>query len=348
MSRLLLPTALALLAGPAHGPDRVAFVPAEGLELGKRFEVSTRLELDDFTFTVDGEDVGAAMRPELELGAELAVAVTDTYVRVADGRPTELRRRYDEIGIEARFDYESEVESGAESAVGESDLEGETVVFRWDADENAYAAELADDEGDDELCVGLFEDMDLRALLPPAGAEVDEGSLWALGPATLAPVLAPGGALGLAVREPSREATRVLDALSGLDLGELVDSLRDGEVVATYTGTRDVDGRAVAGIDLRFDVDASADVREALLELVDELGADMPDDFDLSRAELALGAEGTARLEWDVAGGHLRHFEAKADATASLRVVATSSGKVCDVAIGLSGELELRADALER
>ena len=341
--RTLLPAASLVLLNA--GADRLAFAPDPGIRLTKRFRVAVASELDDLSILVGGMDMTERFGAfELSLGLETRVEVTDAYVECADGRPLMLRRTYDEIAFEAQYDAVSELGSSEESATAESDLEGETVLFTWDPADGEYAVEFDAHEGDEALLEGLGEDMDLRALLPPREVAVDDE--WKVEPKRLAPVLAPGGSLGLLAGDVDAEVEEMLETVSGARLAGVLDSLFSGEVVCTYKGTRDTDEGEVATIEVTIEIDSRADLSALLIELVESRADDVPNDLSLSTADLGLSLEGTALLEWNVSGGHLEHFESNVDTGIAFHLVAGAEGQSADVRAELSGHVEIGADVV--
>ena len=173
---LFTPAAVVLLATGA-ALDEFGFHAEEGSRVVRTFEFEFEMELESMSMTVGGNDVPtdhiAGM--EMSVGQSSHIVVTDEYGPAEGGRPLSLTRTYDElIGASS---------SSSSGPAGESDndldqssaLEGNTVVFTWDADAEEYDVEFAED-GDEELLAGLEEDMDLRGFLPDD--EVAEGESW--------------------------------------------------------------------------------------------------------------------------------------------------------------------------
>jgi hypothetical protein len=94
-ARLLL-VAIPVLLGAAT--EKPAFLPKEGASQIKKFSVESEMTLEDMTVEMNGTDV-SSMAGDVEMGWKVAqtLAVTDHYEGTADGRPSKLRRSYDEI-----------------------------------------------------------------------------------------------------------------------------------------------------------------------------------------------------------------------------------------------------------
>ena len=201
---LLAPAFLALAARDEHP----RFAPEEETSLSKRIEIASELVLDDMTMVANGQEMDAGMLGmEMTTTATQVVAVTDRYAAVSEGRPTRLVRTFDELSSET-FVSMSNAMMGDQDAdlEGVSDLEGLTVVFAWDDEEEEYSVSFGEDaDGDEELLEGLSENLDLRDLLPPG--EVSEEDSWEVEASALRNVFAPGGSVKIQpeamVRHPS-------------------------------------------------------------------------------------------------------------------------------------------------
>jgi len=255
----LAPLVLALpLAGNIEvGP--LTFAPEEGGSWKKSFTQKAHMEFDELLVVVNGDEVPAEALPELEVTVteDYSVVVTDVFVKVGKGRPTELHRTFDEIeymagNLFSMISLEGETSTDGE-ATGESPLEGETVVFEWDADEEEYTRSFQDD-GDAKLLEELVEDMDARTLLPDEDIEV--GDSWKLDASAFFAFAKPGGDLQLEItgdesatwqrvtedEEISGEATLTLKSVEdGIATVEI-----EGEMTVVSTGAGDLSQVPVA------------------------------------------------------------------------------------------------------
>jgi len=344
MRPILAAASLTLLSPPAQ---EIAFAPAEDAALEKRFTVSIAQELDELSILAGGTDVSGMIGDfDVTLTVDTALTVLDTYGASSGGSPESLTRTYDEIGLEVSTDYVSEMGSGTESQTVESDLEGETVVFTRRDGGDGYDVAFEKDEGDDRLLEGLAEDLDLRAFLPPG--EVEEAEEWTIRPNALKSVLAPGGALGMGAAEDGADWAEEMSFLNGIDFDTLSESLLEGDVTCTFTGTRDEEAGALAVIEILVEIDSVTDLRDLITEMLEELADESPADIRLQTADLELSMEGTGLLLWNLDAGRFQHFEASIDTELVFHFVAEADDDAVDATIGLSGALELGADVVDR
>jgi hypothetical protein len=218
--------------------QRLSFALAEGTVLEKQFSRSVELSVDEWELTLNGEDMIEDERPEIEASFGTELSFRDEYRSVGESRPLRLARTFSTL----ETSIESSTPEGEFSAEGESELEGATVVFTWDEDDEAYSLAFEpEDGGDDELLEGLVEDCDLRAALPPGAVEVGES--WTLDNRAMYAVLEPGGNL------------HFLDP-DGDPLQDEADEFDDpqGDCEATFLGLRDVDEVELAVIGLRLEL----------------------------------------------------------------------------------------------
>lgn len=300
MKLLLAPLALFLLFPHPSTPERetppretieLRWAPEEGTVLTRTFEAEASYRLTDITASVDGEELerGAEL-PDYGMSFQEHVVVTDTLRSIAGGRPTELLRTFDELSQE-----------NTDSVAGEdsersftSPFEGRTVLFRWDEDEEAYAAESADDEDlDEDLAAWLAEDMDLRGVLPPG--EVEVGDEWELEPELYLAFMWPGGLLdwrtdeeepGEEERDQTRQTIEHLEGSGSVRLEEL----------------REVDGVRMAVLHLEMELQTGS---ERILPALDD---DELEEGQFPRPAIRIEVEIERKLEgtllWDLEHGH--------------------------------------------
>ena len=266
--------AATLLLGLAPS-ERIAYAPEKGESVTKRFTLTTSAELDDFTFSVDGQDVGGMLGDILfELESNQSYLVTDEVLAMGEGRPERLSRSYDGLSGETSVSVEVQGEGDDTETGMTSELEGASVVFTWDEDEGEFTAAFGeDDDGrDSELLDGLAEDMSLRAFMPDG--EVEEGDSWEIPVEQLFSVGMPGGNLSLV---PDDTGDVDMEELEGM-LEELADMVEErfpewtsGTMTATYTGNRDEDGTQVAVMAIEIEIDVDADLTELLATVLEEV-----------------------------------------------------------------------------
>ncbi len=327
--------------------EKISFAVAEGSSVTKSFTTSITSSLDDMQMLMNGEE--NAMMPSIEMDMEVTstVKVTDTYGAIADGRPSKLSRKFEEIGMgidmEMAIEMMGDTQDEAMEGSGESELEGKTVEFTWDKDAGEYVVQFAEDEnGDKELLEGLTEDMSLRGLLPKS--EVAEGDTWEIDMANLVIIMAPGGDLGLEVDMddeagmmgggPDPEMMSDFSALLG---GEI-----DGEFTGKLMSVREVDGNRIAVIEIVVEIDTKADLIDMALEQMDqeELPEGMEMDVTMMDVEFAYEAKG--ELLWNLTKGHVAGFELKGETAMAMEMAMEMSGMMemtMEMSMEMSGEL---------
>lgn len=300
--------------------DRVVFAPEEGSTLTKTFDAEIQVDMDDLSVAVGGQEIDPAMLgdPEVSFLLSLHTVVTDEYGAVEDGRPSKLTRTYDEAGLEVEVSASSSQGSEDETTTATSLLEGLSVLFSWDEDEEDFVAAFAgDEEGDEELLEDLDEDMDLRFLLPDG--EVSEGDSWSIDPDTLSRIVAPGGDLAYEPEDSSGEEIpeEIADALE-----EVIAELFQGEATATYKGEREDDGTRIGLIEVAVEIDANADVSEIIGSALSFAEEDMGGSLDLADVQVSFEGEGV--LSWDLDANRVQAFELSGDAVVAIDVEASS------------------------
>jgi hypothetical protein len=311
---LLAAPLLLLLSGSA---DEIALAPAQDLVVSKTFEHTTSLELDEFVLLRDGEEPEEPMEMEHTTEQRFSLSVTDRYAAIDEDGPTRVERTYDEVAGSSEDEVSNEF-AGDEAfeTVLVSDVEGLGVVFV--RGEDGWEAELAEESaGEDEgLLIELAQDLDLTALLPPG--EVDEEDSWDVELGAFLDVLDPGGFLKLYPEDTEVDA-------DWADIAERFEERErelEGEVTATYGGTREVDGELFAVITLDVDVTTNEDeteqVRAQMEENPPEEGAMVPDFEEMSES---YSYEGDGELLWDLARGIPLSLELELDAERTQRQV---------------------------
>jgi len=220
------------------------------------------------------------------------------------------------------------------------------VVFTRRDGGDGYDVAFEKAEGDERLLDGLSEDMDLRVFLPTE--DVEEGAQWKVRPIALKDVLAPGGALGMGATEDDADWVEMVSFFDGVDLDKLAESVLDGDVTCTFTGTRDGEAGKLAVIEILVEIDSVTDLSGLLRDLIEELADDAPSDLELPTADLELSMEGTGLLEWNLDTGRFQHFEVNVDTAVVFHLVAEGEGESVDATIGFSGTVEMGADVVDR
>lgn len=292
-AHLLLP-ALTLLVTPVF-EDSPAYTPEEDLTLTRRFESTSNYEMVDASIQVDGSPHEGAPEPDLSIEDTEVIVVNDIIAGAEDGRPTKLTRTFEELTNTQRMSAEAMDEDQEMTQI--SDLEGATVVFTWDEEEDAYAIEAGEDEViDDDLLAGLEEDMDLRAFLPDG--EVSEGDSWEVEVEAFLTFMWPGGSLNFYNSEieegPNENTARMNEAV--------VDALTGGGEV-TFEGTREEDGIRVAVLALTLEMSS-----EGTIEVEGPGGETAENSVTMER-------EIEGEILWNLEAGLLHSASLSADAT---------------------------------
>ena len=324
----LLPLSLALLSiAPRGSETKLEFAPEEGSRWVKTFTQTSSLEGAELSVVMDGEEVPSEFLPELELTIEneSEVRITDTYVAMGDGRPTELARSFESIREEIASAIDMGGFEGTEPQEGEvrgsSELQGETVVFTWDEDAQAYEAAFEDEDTDVALLDGLVEDTDLRGILPEDA--VDVGDEWTVDAEAVAAVLGwPGGELGVEYEGDDTETYNV----------EVLGTSYDGELTLTLEGTHDQDRTRVASIR----IEGQVQVRVGRAGNLDRVP--VVDGAATETTILDLEIEG--ELVWNLDAGYLSSLELEADAVVEILLVKNPGepGPAFESSVVLEGE----------
>ena len=313
---LAVPTLLAF-TGQA---DKIAFSPAAGSSIVKTFTTTTNMELDDMQMSMNGEP--SPMTPDMEMTMETVnvVTVTDEYGEIKGGQPAMLTRTFDEIGAEMEMDLVVSMmgneESQAPTGSGSSELEGSSVVFKWNDETSEYDVSFAEgEEGEAELLESLAENMDVRGLLPTD--ELAEGDSYDIELTALIDVLAPGGDLKLDMEiEGQEQGAMGPDAAMMSDFRRFFEDMLEGKATGKYVGTRDVAGVMVAVIEIEIEIDASADMSDLATEMMGQ--EELPVEMSIDRLDVQMTYEGGGELLWNMAAGHIHSLDLTADITVAM------------------------------
>ncbi len=286
--RPLIALSLVLFA-TASAPDEIVLEHTEGLVLRKTFESSSESEIEHInensSFNLTSTDA-------------TKLVVVDTVLALDGDRITKLERRYEEVEVvRVRSSEEDSGSDGGESEAS-SALEGETVVFEWDEDEEAY--EVTSD-ADDELLADLRMDIGFAGFLPDGAVAV--GEQWELQPDVYTMLIdfmhgVPLDSSGAGAADGNRHD----DASAS---PPEVEEETDGQLTLTYAGAREVDGVTLALIEIdgEIEIERTMDHRR---ELEGDATASVHEQTVDTRT-----IEGT--LLWNVDAGHLHSLELETD-----------------------------------
>jgi len=324
------------------------FEPEEGSSLSRTFGTEMDLQLDSFTMQVNGEDMTGMMGEfEFTLRNEQEVGVSDTFAGLGDGRPTKLERTFDSLEGSTVISVVTMMGQEDQSMSSESELEGKTVLFEWDDDEEEYKVTWEDGEEDEDVLGGLTEDMDLRALLP--NEEVSKGDSWTIELSELASLATPGGNLRLVPEDMDDSGGMDADMLDGMreQFGDQFAELFEGECTCTFKEVREVGGEEIAEITVEVEIASAANVADMLMEFINEMssefGGDAPE-VDIESADINLDFTGEGALLWNLEGGHASSFDISGEAILGIDmavvVEAPDGSQTIEVSIEMSGSYQ--------
>lgn len=205
--RLALTTCLGLMAiavfssGFGRTPvPRFSFAPFQGpdVSVDRICESFFQMTQEDWKLRVDGGPSDWRPRGSADVTIHRRVMTRDEPQSFMGRRCTSWLREYPQAAVETSLswlphDLEDTVTLPPELVKKTGDLEGESVLFRWNPGPSTY--EISDVEGGvsplsrDRVRV----DMDLRSLLPPG--RVVAGDEWSVPVSSLEDVFFPGGEL---------------------------------------------------------------------------------------------------------------------------------------------------------
>ncbi|MBK7643079.1 MAG: hypothetical protein IPJ19_08510 [Planctomycetes bacterium] len=328
---------------------KVHFAPAEGTKLTRTLSNKSEFSLDDLTLKMNGQE--SPMKPEVEMTMTQSqkIVVQDEYVKMRDGAPKVLRRKYDELGsdmaVNAKIEMAGQSQDQNKSGKGKSELEGKTVVYTWDEDSKAYKTAFDPAEERSELLKGLQEDMDLRVLLPKE--EVKEGDEWEIDVAKLASVIAPGGELKLKPEDSAdAESPMGMGDMSGMSsLSDWLGDSLNGTAKGTFKGMREVGGHNYGVIAVELQLKGAKDLTDTVKGAM-EKAAQEGMTMETKSVDVEFEISGQGELLWDLEAGHAHSFEfsgpsgARLDIQMGLEV----QGRSMDIEQGLelSGTITLK------
>ena len=235
-------------------------------------------------------------------------------------------------------EYETPEDEGSENA---DDVEGAEVVFTWDEENEEYEVVFGDDSAsdDEELLVGLVEDMDFRALL--ASDDVEEGDSWEVASERSVGLLFPGfdfaAGLSLAQAEADGEEAEILEKIQE-EIASLPDNM---SFTCTHKGMRTEGEVEMAVIGVELEGDGSFDLSEIILDIVSaEMGGASP---EVQAATINVTVEGDGELLWNVAAGHFESYRLETDVDieldAEMSVDAEGQSFTLEAGVLFAGEL---------
>lgn len=333
-----------LLAGPvlafAGTPEgTVEFSAAEGTKLVKIVTWTQELNLDEMGGTRAGSDL---IRENVGgwLSSSMTKTFIDEYVKVGEGRPQVVRRLIRNAAGHGRVNLSGSVGRVEKRILFKSPMEGTKLLLTWIDDEGEYARLYDEFEAPERMLKDVTGDVDLLALLP--SGEVAPGDSWEIEVSKMRDVLAPSGDIGLA---PEDEGVfpRMMEVGTGGDLADVLGNRLTGSATATYSGEREVDGRQLAVIELKVDLESKRDRTGTYRQRMPR--EERQEASNLKHVTVTYGLVGTGELLWDLEAGHFDNFDLGGRETVQARVVKEMSeaGEVYETTqvITFSGELKL-------
>ena len=276
----------------------IRFAPEAGLSLTKTFVQSSEASLESVELQMGDETQDVDEVPEITIHSVETIVFEDTYNSVGEGRPDKLMRRYAEL-LRTR---EQSTPDGEESKEETSELADLTVVYTWDADEEAYmAAYHEDDEGDEDLLEPTWCEADMLGFLPVG--EVEEGDTWSVRIDAWRHVLEPGGDLTFLDEDGESNSDEIDE--------EIFESL-DGDIECEFKGFREEDDVRVAVIAVTIELTGEGDTEEEL-EIDNENISS-----GLSHRKVSIETELEGELLWNVAAGHMMSFHVVGESTVEM------------------------------
>jgi hypothetical protein len=287
----LAATALAFLALSPAPADTIAFGPTghdAREELRDHDEAREALDDDEGRRARRaGRDAG---RLVMDMDFKKTIVVQDEYKKMDGARTLALERNYTTLTDhdERKIQMPGMPEPKEDKEDKESDLLDKTVLFSWNADEDRYDKKWVGEGGSEKRLEGLEEDMDLRCLMPKKAVSADD--TWKVDLVEFGEVLGPGGDLGFSAKDKDEDDNQFEKNLSG-------------EAVCTYAGTKDVEGRKLAVIQITCKARTFQEKEEGEREM---------------RVDFSMDLKGEAL--WDVGAKHLATYALSGDITAEMKI----------------------------
>ncbi len=286
----------------SSAPEVIVWNPDPGTRLRREVKTTHYLTAESQNFVNrQGEAVSQRL---FEMRSTQRLMVTDHLEKVGEGRPTRLRRRYDDTGFEVNIESSmGKQRTRDQKFKGTGSVADRDVVFTWVPEDEEYGRYYDGRAGIEEVLPGLIEDLGMRSILPDG--PVDLGESWKLEPGDLREVLSCGGDVDFELSGGvGFDMLRMMRLGVGLDLDQVFGGQEEGEVTAMLMAvTEEADGGRLAEIFLQFDVVLSRDLKDRAQEgsTMREVRMGLVVDSNVVTMEL----EGSGVLRWDLASGRL-------------------------------------------
>ena len=297
-------TFLASFAPSAH--DGLVHAPRAGDEWTVRYTERSRQDAVHLRIDSNGQ-VTDRTDYLLTLEHDATRTWTDEVVAEGAGRPARWTRTFGAIGHEVELDILERNRPVRASLSGSSDLTGRKITFDWNADEERYVPDWADETDTDAELLGAVRPTPTFAeLLPPEGREeLTVGASWNPQASALVEALQPSGPLSCAYPAIEGAEDPDLIAYTGALAISLAAGETDGEVTATWQGVvPDSDG-TLARIALEFELESQSDVTDWMRAQCEPHAMAMVGK-SAEDARVTSTLTGTGELVWNLAA---RRFE---------------------------------------
>jgi hypothetical protein len=299
--------ALTASFAPAPFADKIAFEPKTPSKATKLFTVEHHLAL--LSLKLEDNGIEQLAQQELNFDTKQVLRALDEYKSCADGRPTLLRRKYEEasfhVDVTARQGNGSD-EISRDAFDAKSPFEGIQVQFTWVPEEKGYGKLYTAKEGDEGFLPFLAEDLDLRAALPAHPVSV--GDEWSIDPALLVDWVAPGGYLPMSFqRKKDDRFVRTLNLGVGGGLTMVFGGDVKGKVSARYEGKDGQGDASVAVIALKVDVSTERDQTQFAQNMLSAEELADGNRVRSSAVQWKMAADGKAR--WNMASNRFESIE---------------------------------------
>jgi len=280
---------------------------SEGEERTRTIEASREMSVVDMIISMNGEELPPEMLGDVESTSidSFSATLHDVFSAADGGRATRFVRTY--RGLSGN----SAMEGGMMEMMGESDLdrslsselEGEEVIFTWDAEAEEYTAAFPEEStADEELLEDLVGDLEMAEFLPRAAVSV--GDEWDIDLEHFELIVEPGGEFHLT---PEGEEVQ---------FDEMEEQIEEADVEPTYEGS--LIGKLLSVEERIATIEITAEI-EMLLDLsgvIDPMTQEMEGmELLITPVELVVErtAEGTGTLLWDLEKGRMISLEFEAE-----------------------------------
>jgi hypothetical protein len=287
LAKVLLVPGAALLFAPAPA-DRPRAESRAGQKIERTIVHEDKSVLAAVELTVAGEarTVDAA-KGMLETSSTDRFVLEDAIEKDEAGRATSLRRRFRELESASRLTAREGDKEKVTEEPRESPLAGLEVEFTREADAETWKRSWVGRGTEDALLEDLRPEVDFAGWLP--GREVSEGDTWKLSAEVYtSTVLRPAGHLHFDTDPPRPEQQK--------ELQEALFGKFEGELVATWKGVREEQGRKLGVIAVAGEVRTAAEI-------------DLDGAQGVEALAIAMRSEIEAELLWDLDGRHAHALE---------------------------------------